>query len=60
MFITYNSLIVRLAGVGSGGEEKAGHIVASQTLNNVHKTNSQIRDTLHCQSQTKMKVVKWC
>ena len=23
-------------------------------------TNSQIRDTLHCQSQTKVKVVKWC
>ena len=23
-------------------------------------TNSQIRDTLHCQSRTKVKVVKWC
>ena len=23
-------------------------------------TNSQIRDTFHCQSQTKVKVVKWC
>ena len=25
-----------------------------------HKTNSQIRDTLLCQSRTKVNVVKWC
>ena len=24
------------------------------------KTNSQVMDTLHCQSRTKVKVVKWC
>ena len=36
MFITNNSLIVRLAGVGSGGEEEPGHIVASQTLLDGH------------------------
>ena len=23
-------------------------------------TNSQVMDTLHCQSRTKVKVVKWC
>ena len=26
----------------------------------VIKTNSQVMDTLHCQSRTKVKVVKWC
>ena len=36
MFITNNSLIVRLAGVGSGGEEEPGDIVASQALSNDH------------------------
>ena len=27
---------------------------------NATTTNSQIRDTLHCQSRTKVKMVKWC
>ena len=29
-------------------------------LNFFHTTNSQIRDTLLCQSRTKVNVVKWC
>ena len=31
----------------------------AQSLKRV-KTNSQVMDTLHCQSRTKVKVVKWC
>ena len=27
---------------------------------NLFETNSQVMDTLHCQSRTKVKVVKWC
>ena len=34
--------------------------LSNRTKGNTVRTNSQIRDTLHCQSLTKLKVVKWC
>ena len=33
---------------------------SDQDLVNEGKTNSQVMDTLHCQSRTKVKVVEWC
>ena len=33
---------------------------SDQDLVNEGETNSQVMDTLHCQSRTKVKVVKWC